>query len=204
MLQSRDDIRKDKAVDAFTDAILQRDQPRTAELFFNLVRRDGRSMGDALSVVTEAEAPFVQVPNHVDVRDGQITLINNDHTILGLRTSADLTQYLPEEYRLLGMLQSVWYIPAGLDIWNQLRGKYPGRYATMKGMNVPPPSYGPVVWNDDQEPIVEAGGVRGAAARAHDRDDERRREALLRAVPGPRGRRGGASEAARPDAVPRA
>ena len=51
MLQSRDDIRKDHAVDAFTDAILQRDQPRTAELFFNLVRRDGRSMGDALSVV---------------------------------------------------------------------------------------------------------------------------------------------------------
>jgi hypothetical protein len=157
MLQSREDIRKDKAVDAFTDAILQRDQPRTAELFFDLVQRDGRSMGDALSLVTEAEAPFVQVPNHVDVRDGQITLINNDHTILGLRTSADLTQYLPEEYRLLGMLQSVWYIPAGLDIWNQLLGKYPGRYATMKGMNVPPPSYGPVVWNQDQEPIVEQG-----------------------------------------------
>ena len=58
-------------------------------------------MGDALSVVTEAEAPFVQVPNHIDVRDGQITLINNDHTILGLRTSAALTPYLPEEYRLL-------------------------------------------------------------------------------------------------------
>jgi hypothetical protein len=156
VLLSRQDIRKDKAVDAFTDAILQRDQPRTAALFFDLIR-DGRSMGDALSLVTEAEAPFVQVPNHVDVRDGQITLINNDHTILGLRTSADLTQYLPEEYRLLGMLQSVWYIPAGLDIWNQLRGKYPGRYATMKGINVPPPSYGPVVWNQDQEPIVEAG-----------------------------------------------
>ena len=156
MLQSRDEIRKDKTVDAFTDAILQRDQPRTAELFFNLVR-DGRSMGDALSLVTEAEAPFVQVPNHVDVRDGQITLINNDHTILGLRTSADLTSYLPQQYRMLGMLQSVWYIPAGLDIWNQLLGKYPGRYATMKGMNVPPPSYGPVVWNEDIEPIVEPG-----------------------------------------------
>lgn len=156
MLQSRDEIRKDKTVDAFTDAILQRDQPRTAELFFNLVR-DGRSMGDALSLVTEAEAPFVQVPNHVDVRDGQITLINNDHTILGLRTSADLTSYLPQQYRMLGMLQSVWYIPAGLDIWNQLLGKYPGRYATMKGMNVPPPSYGPVVWNEDIEPIIEPG-----------------------------------------------
>jgi hypothetical protein len=54
MLMSRDEISKDKAVDAFTDAILQRDQPRTADLFFRMVRRDGRSVGDALSVVTEA------------------------------------------------------------------------------------------------------------------------------------------------------
>jgi hypothetical protein len=82
-------------------------------------------MSDALSLVTEAEAPFVQVPNHIGVRDGQITLINNDHTILGLRTSADLTSFLPEQYRLLGMLQSVWYIPAGLDIWNQLLANIP-------------------------------------------------------------------------------
>jgi hypothetical protein len=121
MLQSRDDIRKDKAVDAFTDAILQRDQPRTAGLFFDLVRRDGRSMGDALSLVTEAEAPFVQVPNHVDVRDGQITLINNDHTILGLRTSADLTRFLPESIaywgccRVFGTFPLAWI--SGISCW---------------------------------------------------------------------------------------
>jgi hypothetical protein len=157
MLMSRETICKDKFVDQFTDAILQHDQTRTADLFFRMVRREDRSVGDALSVVTAAEAPFVQVPNHIDVRDGQITLINNDHTILGLRTSAALTPYLPESHRLLPLLQSVWYIPAGLDIWNQLLGRYPGRYATMKGMNVPPPSYGPVVWNEDQEPIVEPG-----------------------------------------------
>ena len=145
-------------------------------------------MGDALSVVTEAEAPFVQVPNHINVRDGQITLINNDHTILGLRTSADLTPYLPEQYRLLPMLQSVWYIPAGLDIWNQLLGKYPGRYATMKGMNVPPPNYGPVVWNQDvRHRSSSSGTLDEAPARAHDRDDERRREAVLWPVPRPRG-----------------
>jgi hypothetical protein len=104
------------------------------------------------------------------VRDGQITLINNDHTILGLRTSVSLAPYLPESHRLLPLLQSVWYIPAGLDIWNQLLGKYPGRYATMKGMNVPPPSYGPAMWNQDQPPITE--GHRRAAA--HGRDGERR------------------------------
>ncbi len=139
MLLNRDEICEDKSFDMLTEAILERDQPRTADLFHKMVTQDGRSVGDALSLVTAAEAPFVQVPSHVNVRDGQITLINNDHTILGF--------------------QSVWYIPAGLDIWNQLLGKYPGRYATMKGIVVPPPSYGPVVWNEEQEPIREKGTV---------------------------------------------
>src|SRR5579864_2978602 len=150
-------LRNDRAFDALTAAILDRDQPRTTDLFYKMVTDEGRSVGEALSVVTAAEAPFVQVPNHINVKDGQIVLVNNDHTILGLRASADLAPYMPEQYRLLPLLQSVWYIPAGLDIWNQLLGKYPGRYATMKGINVPPPSHGPVVWNQDQEPIVEAG-----------------------------------------------
>ena len=159
MLRSRAEISQDKSFGPLTDAILERDQPRTADLFFRMVARDGRPIGEALSVVTAAEAPFVQVPSHINVKDGQISLINNDHTILGLRASAYLMPYLPEKYRLLPLLQSVWYIPAGLDIWNQLAGRYPGRYATMKGMNVPPPSYGPVVWNDDQEPIRDEGTV---------------------------------------------
>ncbi|HKM73149.1 MAG TPA: hypothetical protein VKG22_07640 [Stellaceae bacterium] len=159
MLLNRDEIRQNKSFDLLTDAILGRDQPRTADLFFRMVARDGRSVGDALSVVAAAEAPFVQVPSHINVRDGQITLINNDHTILGLRASTYLMPFLPKKYRLLPLLQSVWYIPAGLDIWNQLLGKYPGRYATMKGITVPPPSYGPVVWNDDQEPIRGSGSV---------------------------------------------
>src|SRR6202048_1794126 len=157
MLLNRDEIRQDKTFDLLTESILQRDQPRTTDLFFGMMARDGRSVGEALSVVTAAEAPFVQVPSHINVRDGQITLINNDHTILGLRASAYLMPFLPKKYRLLPLLQSVWYIPAGLDIWNQLLGKYPGRYATMKGIAVPPPSYGPVVGNDDQEPIREKG-----------------------------------------------
>ena len=148
MLLNRQEIQEDKYFDLLTAAILDRDQPRTTDLFLRMTR-DGHSVGDALSVVTAAEAPFVQVPSHINVRDGQITLINNDHTILGLRASAYLMPYLPEKYRLLPLLQSVWYIPAGLDIWNQLLGKYPGRYATMKGVNVPPPSYGPVVWQED-------------------------------------------------------
>src|SRR5215470_16537335 len=155
----RESVREDRFFDQLTDAILERDQPRTADLYFQMVARHRRSIGDALGVVTAAEAPFVQVPSHINMRDGQITLVNNDHTILGLRTSAALTPFLPERYRPLALLQSVWYIPAGLDIWNQLLGKYPGRYATMKGIEVPPPSYGPVVWQEDQEPIRGKGTV---------------------------------------------
>jgi len=116
MLLTREEMRQDKSFGLLTDAILERDQPRTTDLFFQMVKRQGRSVGEALSVVTAAEAPFVQVPNHINVRDGQITLINNDHTILGLRASHDLAPFVPEEYRLLPLLQSVWYIPAGLDL----------------------------------------------------------------------------------------
>jgi hypothetical protein len=159
MLRNRDEIREDKAFDQLTDAILQRDQPRTAGLFHRMVTNEGRSIGEALSVVTAAEAPFVQVPCHINIKDGAVVLTNNDHTILGLRASTYLMPYLPEKYRLLPLMQSVWYIPAGLDIWNQLLYKYPGRYATMKGVQVPSPPYGPTVWQQDQEPIHEIGSV---------------------------------------------
>jgi hypothetical protein len=153
------EIRQDRSFDQLSEAILARDQARTADLFHRMVKGEGRSVADALAVVTAAEAPFVQVPSHINVRDGSITLVNNDHTILGLRTSVNLTPFVPEAYRLLPLLQSVWYIPAGLDIWNQLLGRYPGRYATMKGMQVPPPAHGPTVWNRDQDPITPEGSV---------------------------------------------
>src|SRR5882724_8925706 len=104
----------DRSFALLTEAILERDQPRTTDLFHQMVAREGRSLSDALDVVTRAEAPFVQVPSHINVRDGQITLINNDHTILGLRAALDLAPFLPEPYRLLPILQGVWYIPAGI------------------------------------------------------------------------------------------
>ena len=157
MLRNRDEIREDKAFDLLTEAILQRDQPRTTDLFWRMIVHEGRSIGDALSVIAAAEAPFVNVPCHINIKDGNIVLTNNDHTLLGLRASTCLMPYLPEKYRLLPLLQSVWYIGAGLDIWNQLLFRYPGRYATMKGVTVPPPDYGPVVWLEDTPPIRGEG-----------------------------------------------
>jgi hypothetical protein len=158
MLLNRSEISEDKSFGQLTEAILERDQPKTTDLFFKMVQ-GGQSIGDALSLVTAAEAPFVNVPCHINIKDGNIALTNNDHTLLGLRASTYLMPYLPEKYKLLPLLQSVWYIGAGLDIWNQLLYKYPGRYATMKGVQVPPPSYGPAVWLDDTPPIREEGTV---------------------------------------------
>ena len=66
-------------------------------------------------------------------------------------------RYLPREYRLLPLMQSVWYIPAGLDIWSQLLFEYPGRYALMKGVDVPKAGQLPAVWACDQQPLVEGG-----------------------------------------------
>ena len=91
----------DRAVAQLTEAILERDQSRTADLFFQMVRREGRSLPDALAAVTKAEAPFVNVPSHINVRDGAISLVNNDHTILGLRTSVALRPFLPSGSELL-------------------------------------------------------------------------------------------------------
>ncbi|MBV8083726.1 MAG: hypothetical protein JO247_02810, partial [Chloroflexi bacterium] len=157
MLATRDDIKHDKVFGDLEEAILGFDQRRTTELFRTMVAGDGRSLGEALSVVMEAEAPYIQVPNHVNVKNGDVALVNNDHTIFGLRTSLQLMDYMPRGYELLPLLQSVWYIPAGLDIWNQLLFRYPGRYALMKGVEVPKPSHGPAVWIQDQTPTPDEG-----------------------------------------------
>ena len=178
-LMTGEQFSQDANFQALNEAILERDQPRTTDIFHRMVVEQGRTVGDALSVVAAAEAPYVQVHSHINVREGNITLINNDHTLLGLRSSVSLMPFMPKGYELLPPLQSVWYIPAGLDIWNQLLGRYPGRYASMKGMNVPPPDYDPVVWNAEEAPIVTDGSIEerlheyvvatisGNAARAH-------------------------------------
>ena len=44
MLLTREEIRQDKSFGLLTDAILERDQPRTTDLFHRMIARDGRSI----------------------------------------------------------------------------------------------------------------------------------------------------------------
>src|ERR1700722_3996199 len=111
MLLNRAATRSEQSFKLFTNPILYPDQSKTTDLFFKMVQA-GHAIGDALSIVTAAEAPFVNVPCHINIKDGNIALTNNDHTLLGLRASTYLMPYLPEKYRLLPLLQSVWYIGA--------------------------------------------------------------------------------------------
>ena len=64
---------------------------------------------------------------------------------------------LPEKLAALPLAQTIWYIPSGLDIWNQKILKAPGHYATRgyKMPNTTPPA--PVVYWPDQEPLRESG-----------------------------------------------
>ncbi len=55
---------------------------------------------------------------------------------------------------MLPMAQTIWYIPTGLDIWNQKINKAPGHYTRMRGnlgkVEAPP---APVAYWPDQEPL---------------------------------------------------
>ena len=126
MLETREQISKNTNFGALTGAILERDQPRTSDIFHRMVTEQGRSTGDALSIVAATEAPFVQVHSHINVCEGNITLIKNDHTLLGLRSSVSLISFMPKGYALLPLLQSVWYVPRRPGYLEPAAGPLPG------------------------------------------------------------------------------
>jgi hypothetical protein len=117
------------AVGQFQEALIQADYKRTADRFVNLLR-EGQRMPDLVRHGLDAAAPFLTVPSHVMVNDaGEMSNVNYDHCVLGLRASRRMMPYLPESHRQLSMAQAVWYMPQGLDVWDQLLCEFPGHYA---------------------------------------------------------------------------
>jgi hypothetical protein len=68
---------------------------------------------------------------------------------------------LPPHLAMLPMAQTIWYIPTGLDIWNQKINKAPGHYTRHRGnlgaVEAPP---APVVYWPDQEPVRQTGPLK--------------------------------------------
>jgi hypothetical protein len=88
-----------------------------------------------------------------------VNFVNNDHCLLSARASLNLSKMLPGAASGLPMAQTIWYIPTGLDIWNQKIGKAPGHYSRGFQMPAGPPPV-PVVHWPDQAPMRTDGPLK--------------------------------------------
>jgi hypothetical protein len=140
------------------ERILARDQRGAADVFFDLAR-EGRSVPELLYQAVRIHAPYTHVPFHQRLDEGLVKFVNNDHCLLSARATVRLTRLMPPGFEHLPLAQTIWYLPTGLDPWNQLLGKAPGHYTRMYKLDVsaaPPP---PEVHWPDQEPLPTEGDL---------------------------------------------
>ena len=149
---------KDVALyDKLEERILARDQLGASQVFYDLVRAE-RPLTEIIRETVRIHAPYTHVPYHQRIDDGFVRFVNNDHCLRSARTSLRLPAYLPATLQYLPMAQTIWYLPTGLDPWNQLLGKAPGHYgrrAHRPDPNVPVPH--PERHWPDQQPITLDG-----------------------------------------------
>jgi hypothetical protein len=146
--------------DKLEDRCLMRDQVGASEVYYDLVRA-GRPLTEIIAEGVRIHAPYTHVPYHERIDDGYPNFVNNDHCLLSARATINLTKMLPPHLAMLPMAQTVWYIPTGLDIWNQKIDKAPGHYTRHRGnlgtVEAPP---APVVYWPDQEPLRQTGPLK--------------------------------------------
>jgi hypothetical protein len=113
----------------FQERLINADYRKTAEAFVKLLK-EGQPMPRLVQHAVDAAAPYLTVPSHVMVSPtGEFQGVNYDHCVLGLRASRRMLPYLSKEHQMLAMSQAIWYMPQGLDIWDQLLCQFPGHYA---------------------------------------------------------------------------
>jgi hypothetical protein len=136
---------------ALEERILARDQKGASDVYYELAR-ERRPLKEIIAEAVRIHAPYTHVPYHERIDDGFVNFVNNDHCLLSARATLNLTKLMPEEAAGLPMAQTIWYIPTGLDIWNQKILKAPGHYARAPGWTPPPgpPPMPEVVWPDQQ------------------------------------------------------
>jgi hypothetical protein len=143
--------RPDPLYTALEERILDRDQVGASEVYYRLVKA-GRPLPEMLREAVRIHAPYTHVPYHERLDDGYVNFVNNDHCLLSARATLHLSRLLPTESSGLPMAQTVWYIPTGLDIWNQKIARAPGHYA--RGFQMPDgPPPAPIVHWPDQQPL---------------------------------------------------
>ena len=140
------------------DRILARDQIGASQVLYGLLRQ-GRPVSEIVGETVRIHAPYTHVPYHQRLDDGVVRFVNNDHCLLSERVGLPLASMVRPELSLLPLAQTVWYIPTGLDPWNQLLGRAPGHYTRLYdiAVNQEPPA--PEVHWPDQEPLHIDGSL---------------------------------------------
>jgi len=133
------------------DRCLMRDQVGASEAYYALVRA-GRPLTEVVAEGVRIHAPYTHVPYHERIDDGYPNFVNNDHCLLSARAAINLSKLMPTHLSMLPSAQTIWYIPTGLDIWNQKINKAPGHYTRTRGdsskVEAPPE---PVVYWPEQQ-----------------------------------------------------
>ena len=117
------------------ERILARDQLGASQALYGLLEQ-GRPLTEITSETVRIHAPYTHVPYHQRLDDGVVRFVNNDHCLLSERVGLPLSSMVRPELALLPMAQTVWYMPTGLDPWNQLLGKAPGHYTRLYDITV--------------------------------------------------------------------
>ena len=117
------------------DRIIARDQIGAQSVLYGLLKQ-GRPLTEITSETVRIHAPYTHVPYHQRLDDGVVKFVNNDHCLLSERVGLPLSSMVRPELAMLPMAQTVWYMPTGLDPWNQLIGKAPGHYTRLYDIKV--------------------------------------------------------------------
>lgn len=100
------------------------------DTFCRLVTEEKRSLKSTIKEAIAAAAPYVQVPAHLmRLPTGELRGVNYDHTILGWRGAIALMQDMAGTRAVLPSVQAMWYVPQGLNVWEQVVCEFPGHYA---------------------------------------------------------------------------
>src|SRR5881628_3016833 len=141
------------------ERILARDQVGASRVLYGLLKQ-ARPVTEILRETVRIHAPYTHVAYHQRLDDGVVKFVNNDHCLLSERVGLPLASMIRPELRWLPLAQTVWYMPTGLDPWNQLIGKAPGHYTRLYDIkvNTTPPM--PEAHWPDQEPLPIEGTLR--------------------------------------------
>jgi hypothetical protein len=141
------------------ERIVARDQKGASDVLYGLIKQ-GRSVAEITRETVRIHAPYTNVPYHQRLDDGVVKFVNNDHCLLSERVGLPLSKSVRPELHYLPIAQTVWYMPTGLDPWNQLLGKAPGHYTRLYDITVHQEPPKPEIHWPDQQPEKTDGPIR--------------------------------------------